>query len=364
MNIPPRSSKPRILVAPLDWGLGHAARCIPVIHTLQKQGADVLLAAAGPSAFLLQTEFPELPLLSLPGYGITYGNTRWGTFAALVRQLPKLLHAIKREEVWLRETVDRDKIQAVLSDNRYGLHHPGIPSIFVTHQLQIKTPLYLTDGLLQKQTYQYIEKFNACWIPDYSEAPNLAGALSHPMRFPKVPVRYISPLARFALSEPVLTHYLLILLSGPEPQRSLLEERLLQQTKLFQTPILFVRGLPGHTGLPPVPYHVTIVNHLPAATLQKAIEAAQFVVGRCGYSTVMEMLALQKKCIFVPTPMQTEQEYLARHLMNQQWALCLPQKKFQLKQAVSLAETFPYEFPAVEKSGALQEAVQGLLQQL
>lgn len=364
MNISQSPSKPRILVAPLDWGLGHATRCIPLIHTLLNKGADVVLAGTGKTEALLRTEFPELPLLPLPGYAIRYGKTAWGTFAALLRQVPKLLRAIKQEEAWLQQVVDEYNITAVLSDNRYGLHHPDVYSVFITHQLQVKTPLRRVEVLLQKRIYGYLKKFNACWVPDYAAEPNLAGMLSHPRRLPPVPVTYIGPLSRFVPAAPVLTHYILILLSGPEPQRTMLETKLLQQAQLFQTPILVVRGLPGHTGLPPVPYHITIVNHLPAATLQKAIENAQFVISRCGYSTVMDMMLLQKKCVFIPTPMQTEQEYLAQHLMRQNRALCIPQQKFRLKAAMALAETFPYQFPEVEETDALQQAVEHLLQQL
>jgi UDP:flavonoid glycosyltransferase YjiC (YdhE family) len=364
MHISQFPFKPRVLVAPLDWGLGHATRCIPVIHTLLKNGSDVWLAAAGKTAILLKTEFPQLPLLHLPGYGIRYGNSRWGTIAALVRQVPKLLRAIKTEEVWLRQVVAEHGIAAVISDNRYGLHHPAVYSVLMTHQLQVKTFLRSTDRLLQKQIYRYIQNFNACWVPDVEGLPNLAGGLSHPKKVPQTPVTYLGPLSRFVPGTLVLTHYILVLLSGPEPQRTRLEEMVLQQAKLFQTPILIVRGLPGHTGLPQVPYHVTIVNHLPAATLQKAIEAAQFVVSRSGYSSIMDLMMLQKKCIFIPTPMQTEQEYLAQHLMQQNWALCMPQSRFQLKAAVALAETFPYQFPALEKNDALQHAVEHLLQQL
>ena len=354
------SAKPRILVAPLDWGLGHATRCIPLIRSLLTNGAAVWLAGEGTIAVLLKTEFPELPLLPLPAYGIRYGKTKYGTLATLMRQLPKLRRAIRREQAWLQEIVATHQIDAVFSDNRYGLHHPDVISVFITHQLLVKTPLRATDALLQKFLYRYINQFDACWVPDAEGPLNLAGDLAHPQKPPRIPVTYLGPLSRFALQPPVLTHYVLILLSGPEPQRTLLEEKILEQTKLFQNPIFMVRGLPGHTGLPPVPYQVTIVNHLPAATLQKAIEAAAFVVSRCGYSTVMDMMMLRKKCIFVPTPMQTEQEYLAQQLLKKSFALSIPQQKFNLKAAVTLAASFPYRFPELAP-GTLDDAVQALL---
>jgi uncharacterized protein (TIGR00661 family) len=363
--IPPKASlKPRILVAPLDWGLGHATRCIPVIRTLLTTGAEVLLAGEGKVETLLRTEFPELVFLNLPGYRIRYAKSALGTFTALVQQLPKLLRAITFETAWLEANVAEHRINAVISDNRYGLYHSKIPSVFMTHQLLVKTPLRRTDAMLQTQIYRYINRFTACWVPDEAEAPGFAGALSHPAKKPAIPVTYIGPLSRFTSREPVLDYYPLVLLSGPEPQRTLLEEKILQQAQLFKNPMLVVRGLPGHTGLPQVPYHVTITNHLPTATLQQAIESAQFVISRCGYSTVMDMMTLQKKCIFIPTPAQTEQLYLAQHLMKSNHALCIPQSKFQLATAVELASAFPYRFPAIESGDVLQTAVEALLQQL
>ena len=364
MSLAKASFKPRILVAPLDWGLGHATRCIPVIRTLLTTGAEVLLAGEGKVETLLRTEFPELLFLNLRGYRVTYAQSAVGTFTALARQIPGLLRSIKAENSWLETAVAEHRIDAVISDNRYGLYHPRVPSVFMTHQLLVKTPLRSTDALLQTFLYRAINRFQTCWVPDSAEATGLAGALSHPDKKPAIPVTYIGSLSRFTPQEPVLGYYLLVLLSGPEPQRTLLEEKILKQAQLFKNPMLLVRGLPGHTGLPLVPYHVTIINHLPAAALQQAIESAQFVISRCGYSTVMDMTTLQKKCIFIPTPAQTEQLYLAQHLMKSNHALCIAQAKFSLATAVELAAAFPYSIPVIEKGDALQKAIEALLHQL
>src|SRR5215218_26126 len=150
MNISPIPLKTRILVAPLDWGLGHATRCIPIIRTLVADGADVWLAGDGKIGHLLKTEFPQLPFLFLPGYNIAYGKTRWGTITALVRQVPRLMQAIKQETKWLQQVINDHKIDAVISDNRCGLHNPAVYSVFITHQLLIKTPMRRTDQFLQK----------------------------------------------------------------------------------------------------------------------------------------------------------------------------------------------------------------------
>lgn len=357
---------PRILVAPLDWGLGHATRCIPIINALLTAGCSVTLAGAGPSGTLLKTTFPHLSFLPLKGYPIRYAATRMGTIARLLQQVPRLLRAIREEKKWLEEVLEDYRFDAVIADNRYGLHSRKAFCILITHQLQIQTPFgWAGHAVVQKLNYRLVRRFDACWVPDAEGPENLSGRLGHPPVLPPVPLTYIGPLTRFRSPEaPVLPLYLLVLLSGPEPQRSILERRVLEQLQHYRQPVLLIRGLPGHTGLPPVPYHITVVNHLPSETLQMALAAASFVVARAGYSTVMDLLALHKKGILVPTPGQTEQEYLARHLMKHNLAFCVPQNKFQLRNALALAGTFPYSTPSFTSGHALADAVAALLQQL
>jgi len=360
------NQQPRILVAPLDWGLGHATRCIPIIRQLLQRGCYVLVGAEGAAEHLLRTEFPQLHFLPLPGYRVRYAKTGLGLAAALAQQVPRLLKSIKAENAWLQKKVEQYEIDAVISDNRYGLHHPAVISVLITHQLQIQTPLgRLGNQLLQRFHYKYINRFNACWVPDYEAAPGLAGALSHPDKKPAVPLTYLGSLSRFGNVVDHLQHYVLVMLSGPEPQRTLLEQQLLAQLKSYGKPVLFVRGLPGTVGLPPVPYHVNIMNHLGASALQQALEGAQLVIARAGYSTVMELMALQKKSILIPTPGQTEQQYLAKHLMKHKYALCLPQKGFNLSTAVQQEQQFQYAFPdAAPDQNALTLAVDALMEKL
>ncbi|HVF97179.1 MAG TPA: hypothetical protein VM871_07665, partial [Flavisolibacter sp.] len=187
----------KVLVAPLDWGLGHATRCIPVIHQLLEHGCEVMLAAEGKTAILLQQEFPLIQLLHLPGYGIEYASSEWGLAAKIVAQIPKLLAAIKQEHTWLKKVVEEEKIDAVISDNRYGLYHAGIHTVFLTHQLRIKAPVSIAEDFLQETVYNYIENFSECWVPDAAGENNLAGDLSHPSELPTVPLHYVGTLSRF-----------------------------------------------------------------------------------------------------------------------------------------------------------------------
>ncbi|MEO7983758.1 MAG: glycosyl transferase family 28, partial [Bacteroidota bacterium] len=293
----------RILVAPLDWGLGHATRCVPVIRDLLAKGAGVWLAGEGAQETLLKAEFPGLPFLQLPGYKVRYAKTARGLLWKMLQQGPKMQRAINYEHRWLKKAVKEYGFNAVISDNRYGLHHPGIPCIFITHQLMIKSLAgKWSERILQKRNYRYINQFTACWVPDGPDGDqNLAGELSHPLIRPAIPVRYIGWLSRFIKNDSpgnfgtAKKDHLLIILSGPEPQRMILEEKIINDISHYNGTATIVRGLPGSASLIPSTNMLQFYNHLPAPELCKAMEEAAYVISRSGYSTVMDLVALQKK---------------------------------------------------------------------
>lgn len=352
------SLKPKILIAPLDWGLGHATRCVPVIRTLLKNNCSVLIAAQGQTKFLLQKEFPQLDFIELRGYHINYSKNKWSLPFIIARQIPKIISTIQYENQRLKEIVKEHLIDGIISDNRFGFYHESVPSVFITHQLMIKTFLGSSaDRLLQKINYKYINRFSECWIPDNADANNLVGKLSHPEKNPSIPVHYIGPLSRFEKLSQQQKH-LLILLSGPEPQRTIFENLLIEQLRFYKQPVVFVRGLPGETAELKMQENVSVYNHLPAAELNTALGEALFVISRCGYSTVMDLALLQRKSILIPTPGQTEQEYLSNHLMKNNFALCIDQDKFILKNALNLAENFNYKLFSSGGSSSLETVVE------
>ncbi|MEI2737842.1 MAG: glycosyltransferase [Chitinophagaceae bacterium] len=359
----------RILVAPLDWGLGHATRCIPIIRELLAQGCYVWLAGEGAQEQLLKTEFPELPFLELPGYRIHYAKTARGLIWKMIQQGPKMRRAILYEHQWLKKMVAQHHIDAVISDNRYGLYHSAVPSIFITHQLLIKSSAgKWTEKILQKRNYKYINRFTECWVPDNKDENNLAGELSHPSLKPVVPVHYIGLLSRFVKKESFdkLTekkHHLLVILSGPEPQRSIFEEKIIKDIVHYDHTATIVRGLPGSASLIPSTGMIQFYNHLPSAELNAAMQEAAYIISRSGYSTVMDIMALQKKSILIPTPGQTEQEYLGRSLMEKQIAVCLEQKGFSLEKALVTAAGFNYKIPDAANDPVLAKNIQRFLSQ-
>ena len=334
----------KILVAPLDWGLGHTTRCIPIINALLKSGCTIWLAGEGEQVVLLSKEYPQLPILKLRGYRIKYATS--GMIGKILWQVPKILKSIRDENKWLKEQVEINKFDFVISDNRYGLYHAKVYSIFITHQLLIKTPFgKWSEKILQHWNYKFINRFSECWIPDEEGENNFAGSLSHPQKLPKIPVKYIGVLSRYKqTSVEEKKDHLLVVLSGPEPQRSQLEKIILEQIAHYKGTVTVVRGLPSSNEVLPSSKDIVFYNHLPAELMNEEMARAEFVISRSGYSTIMDITAMKKKSILIPTPGQTEQEYLASYLMKRKFAYCVSQKKFSLQQSIEKAKTFQYIF--------------------
>ncbi|HKH62047.1 MAG TPA: glycosyltransferase [Flavitalea sp.] len=325
--------KPVVLLAPLDWGLGHSIRCIPIINELLKRNCEVLVACNPKQKQVLSVEFPSIQFIHLTGYDISYGHNRLATLLRFIRQTPKILMAIKREQIWLKEFLKTNRVDAVISDNRYGLYSKLVPSVFITHQLGVRSGLgRMVDFAIQKKLYSFINKFSSCWVPDSADLTmNAAGKLSHPDQLPNTAVEYIGCLSRLEKCHEYSTQNdLLIILSGPEPQRTILENILLRELKTFYGAGVMVRGIIDSNPIGSF-NKTTVINYASSNELNKLICKAGVVICRSGYTSVMDLLALGKKSILIPTPGQAEQEYLAKHLRQKNLAIVAKQEGLCLK---------------------------------
>ena len=325
-----------MLISPLDWGLGHATRSVPLIRAFLSSGCSVTIACSGSVERLLRAEFPEASFIRIRGYNVSYPrNGRLFLFKMLI-QLPSILLSVAREHRWLKRNLSIHGWDLVVSDNRYGLHHPNLRSVLVTHQLHIRSgSSRLMDPLIRRLLFKRLSSFDECWVPDVESEPSLSGALSHGV----VPdhVRYIGPLSRLSsFGAHPTSGRVLVVLSGPEPQRSLFERIIARQLPLEGQDILVVRGRPGESVAPSSLKGVRWVNHLPSEELAAEMGSAALVVARSGYSTVMDLVRTGRRAVLVPTPGQTEQEYLARHLSDQGWFLTRSQASFDLREAVEM----------------------------
>ena len=346
----PTNKPKKILIAPLDWGLGHTARCIPIIGHILRLGYVPVVACNQWQRSFIEATFSDIEYIHLDGYNITY--SKWNRIAqsGLLSQLPRITNTIKKEQLWLRQHAMKTQIDGIISDNRYGLYLHGTPSVILTHQLQVQTGMgLLPDRLVQKLHYNYLNHFSETWIPDMSGANNMGGILSQPSQLPGH-YRYIGLLSRFEEEAPLAgteesdfsAQPLLILISGPEPQRGQLSHILWQQALAHAGAVVFVDGSASAIVPGDVPPHITYHKLLTGDDLKNLLAAASMVICRSGYSSLMDLVALGKRAILIPTPGQTEQEYLAKHLTERGIFYSVPQNKFDLQRHLDEAITFPF----------------------
>lgn len=351
-----------ILIAPLDWGLGHATRCMPLIDILLEQGHKVIIAGNGDSFFLLKEQYPSLLFYELPPYGITYAVGKNASFHALL-QTPKILKTIRKEHKVVAEIVDKEKINLIISDNRYGVWHPKIKSVIICHQIALQAPTAFkwVNPLFLKMHLMQLNKFDRLWIPDEKGDINLSGKLSHNINF-KMPHTFIGTQSRFAKFKhqssfvEELNFSVLAVLSGPEPQRSHLEYLLKQQLKNINENVLLVQGK-THQFQRSTEDNITTVSYLNTNDLYAALQKATIIVCRSGYSTIMDLAALGKKAVLIPSEGQTEQEYLAKELDEKGFAVACYQQSLQLTESFEKLKKIK-GFPIYTlSSGALKEAL-------
>lgn len=346
----------RILVAPLDWGLGHATRCIPIVKYLLEKECEIIIGAGGRSLQLLQKEFPRLECISMPGYDISYHEN--GSMALkMAAQIPKILSGIKQEHRLLKNIIADKKINAVISDNRFGLWSKEVPCVFITHQMMIKSPF--GESLIHILNKRYVSKYSECWIPDIQDGETgFSGELAHRFPLPKN-AKFIGLLSRFssATQDRKIRNGLLVILSGPEPQRTIFEKTILDELKNIplnppskgELTAFIVQGITEKNERKRVSENIEMVSYLTSAELQEEIIASEVILSRSGYSTIMDMAILGKKAIFVPTPGQTEQEYLANYLSEKKIAYSVDQNKFDLATALKESENHTGFTPPVPR---------------
>jgi UDP-N-acetylglucosamine transferase subunit ALG13 len=356
----PDDSKLQVLVCPLDWGWGHASRVVPVIRALTQNGFRVKLGISGDSGKFLREEFPGLPAFEFPSPAIRYSKKKrqvWSIF----KQVPKIILHTFKDHRHLKKLLKAEHIDLVISDHRYGLWNKQVYNIFITHQVFVKFPrgLKIAERIFNFFHRQAIKKYQECWVPDDKKNLNLAGKLSdsHPSLNN---LHYIGTLSRFqhhSQQKEAKTEYdLLIILSGPEPQRSVLEDKLNEQLAGSNLNILFIRGTrrPQKSSAHP---GIKYFDYLPSERIQECIQESRIVVCRAGYTSIMDLVQLEKKALLIPTPGQCEQEYLADYLKRSKYFYSVKQDEFNINR--DIAKTANYH-PPEYRSGLLSLKIEQL----
>ena len=300
----------RIIVAPLHWGLGHATRCIPLINELIKNNT-VAIASDGEALHLLQKEFPNLDSFELPSYNIRY--TFDSMMANMVIQGPGTIATIITENKRAKEIVDEWNAEVLISDNRFGFRSDKTENIYITHQLNIPTNNPLISNIASRIHHRIIDKFDQCWVPDFRGSKNLAGKLSQVNI--KTPTTYLGPMSRMQKEIVPILYDFTAVLSGPEPQRTKFESIILDVFTHFPSlRLCLVRGTAQIPTSRTAVKNVDTFDMLNTTQLNKIMNASSHIICRSGYSSIMDLIHLEKPATLIPTPGQYEQEYLAGRL--------------------------------------------------
>lgn len=326
-----------ILVCPLNWGLGHATRCVPIIKALREMGHDVIIAAdQGPLSFL-QKAFPDVELVRFSGFVPKYGKGNSMIMPAL-RLAPRILISLWRDHCAVERIVANYSVDAVISDNRFGAWSRRVPSVYMTHQLHIQTPKHWhwTSPIIDACNKSCIRKYNECWIPDFPSEPFLAGKLAFPEPR-RMKTRRLGILSRFNPSkiddsiEQNIDY--LVILSGPEPQRTIFENMVVEQSAKVEGNVVILRAQPDSAQqFENLPTNVTAFNHVDDELFVRLVARAKRIVCRGGYSSLMDLAVLNRNAFLVPTPGQTEQEYLAEYLSDKGLFAYCNQRDFKLSE--------------------------------
>lgn len=331
-----------VLISPLDWGLGHATRMVPIIEYYMVQNYQVVLGGNGSSLNLLIKRFPELTVETIPSYQVKY-STKVGFAVQMLLSLPTIYLGIKREKKRVKELHEKYHFSLIVSDNRFGVYHKSVRSLFVTHQLNIRFPMF--ERTIFKVQKKLIEKFDCCLVPDFPMQQNLAGVLSvlKPKQNLKIPVHYLGALSRFystSLDEKAVKYHYVAVLSGPEPHKTGLTDLLIeafsesnQQLAIITYDYQLTRQLPAN---------IHLFLEVNDQVFLSIISQSETLISRSGYTTLMDLIYLKKKVFFIPTPGQTEQIYLAQYAAKNGWANYCLQHEFSPEKISNSGTGFPF----------------------
>lgn len=294
----------------------------------------MIIASDGVALGLLKKEFPELTHYELSSYQISYAKNGRMFKLKMILNSYKILWAMYKERQEIKRIVKAEKITGLISDNRLGVFCKGITNVFITHQLRVLSGS--TTAISSKMHQQIFKKYDAVWVPDFeSMSENLTGKLGHLDKKPKN-LMYLGPLSRFEKKKAPLTYDLLVLLSGPEPQRSMLEEKLRGELNAFEGQAIMVRGvIEEKQTIEEIPLKqgsLKVVNYMQSEELMSTVHQSALVLCRSGYTTVMDLAKLGKKAFFIPTPGQYEQVHIAERLDAQKIVPSCTQDEFKLEQ--------------------------------
>jgi UDP:flavonoid glycosyltransferase YjiC (YdhE family) len=336
-----------ILICPLEWGLGHAARMIPLARKLLEMNHKVIIGSGEEHLSLFRKELPGLLLINFPGFKPRYSRF-FPQYLSLLFKTPLLLYHIVAEHHKLKKILNENAVDIIISDNRFGLWNRRVTCVYITHMLLIPfpRPFEFLESIGVAFHQKIIKKYSYCFIPDLPGDLSLTGRLSHSLKLPDN-VRFIGILSRFINTPQIATFrksdHTTVILSGPQPQREMLREKLIALLKNKETKTIMFEGNPDRSGNNDMIGNIFFYSHLPGPRMREIIESSRNIIARSGYTSIMELVSLNCTALIIPTPGQTEQEYLAKYLSEKGWFNTVGQDELSDGISFGPCKPIPYE---------------------
>jgi uncharacterized protein (TIGR00661 family) len=346
------NDKKNILICPLEWGLGHAGRMVPLAKRLQELGHNIFFGSGTEHLSFFKSEVPGATYILFPGFRINYSRILPQYIIILIKS-PLFLYHIILEHNRLKRIIRDNSIDIVISDNRVGLWNSRVKTVFITHQLRIPfpQPFRFLEFIGIQICRSIIKKYSWCFIPDLDGELNVSGRLTHGFRLPQN-VKYIGILSRFDNHSPddiSCSGKCVVVLSGPEPQKSILKQKLTRILLSRESPTIMLEGKPGNALESYSLNNIVYYNHLSANETIKLLKESETIITRSGYTTIMELISIGRTALLIPTPGQTEQEYLAKSLSEKGWFRTISQN--DLDENLDFHST-----PAILPDGIMKES--------
>ncbi len=317
-------------------GLGHASRSIPIIKKLIEEGHEVTVFSYGRALELLKKEV-SAKFIEFRDYPLEFTDNPDLFFLNLLLDSPLLITSLFTEHEKFLNYHEKEKYDLIISDNRYGIFAKDRPSFLITHQLRILNPyrLKLLEAGSMLYNRFFANRFKYIIVPDL-EQNSLSGDLSHNLRFldPKK-IKYVGPISFISKKSLNKDIDVLVSISGPEPQRSIFEKLVLEQIESLKLSYFVTLGKPEEQQ-----NKENIRSYLSFEERESIFNRAKIFITRSGYSTIMDLYMIDGKALFVPTPMQPEQEYLAQYFMQQNLFYSVPQKNLNLERDIKIASGY------------------------
>ncbi len=333
----------RIYFAVLNMGLGHAARTLPIIKKFKQKNWEILVGCNGRALKFLKNELPTVKFISTPDYKIEYSKKNY-LLLKLFFQLPYIFKKIHEEHLICEKVVTDFSPDIIFSDNCFGVYHKKVPSFFLSHQISFALPRFFKFFKFLPTYFNkyHHKKFNRIIIPDFCEDNFglLSGELSQNIKTENK-YMYCGILSSIKKQKTPEDIDLFISISGPEPQRTILEKLIMAQIENLSGNVVIVLGKSEKIEQIFESSKLKIYSHLSRQDLENIINRAKLIISRPGYSTIMELVELGKKALLIPTPGQTEQFYLAQRVTDKKWFFCVDQNKLDLVRDINTAMSYP-----------------------